>query len=111
MCQAEVRGRRPTETPSQKHRLAQAPQKRAGQKACLTTPRGKVVEDWVSMSSHQPHTSLPDTSAQVLGQRSPAAAKITLFRSLFRGRQDVYPRRFERRKTGKSGYAPVCANE
>jgi superfamily II DNA or RNA helicase/very-short-patch-repair endonuclease len=34
-----------------------------------------------------------------------------LFRSLFRGREDVYPHRFESRKTGKSGYAPACANE
>src|SRR5437667_7509282 len=38
-------------------------------------------------------------------------AKIALFRSLFRGRDDVYPRRFESRKTGRSGYAPACANE
>ena len=38
-------------------------------------------------------------------------AKIALFRALFRGRADVYPRRFESRKTGKSGYAPVCGNE
>ena len=37
--------------------------------------------------------------------------KIALFRSLFRGREDVYPRRFESRKTGKTGYAPACANE
>src|ERR1700732_5232488 len=37
--------------------------------------------------------------------------KIALFRSLFRGREDIYPRRFESRKTGKSGYSPVCANE
>lgn len=42
---------------------------------------------------------------------SPPAAKIELFRSLFRGREDVYPRRFESRKTGKAGYAPACANE
>jgi superfamily II DNA or RNA helicase len=42
---------------------------------------------------------------------SPSEAKIALFRSLFRGRQDVYPRRFESRKTGRSGYAPACANE
>ena len=34
-----------------------------------------------------------------------------MFRSLFRGRADVYPRRFESRKTGKAGYAPACANE
>ena len=42
---------------------------------------------------------------------SPPADKISLFRSLFRGREDVYPRRFESRKTGKSGYQPACANE
>jgi len=37
--------------------------------------------------------------------------KITLFRSLFRGRDDVYPRFWISRKTGKSGYSPVCKNE
>lgn len=42
---------------------------------------------------------------------SPPAAKIALFRSLFRGREDVYPRRFESRTTGKTGYAPACGNE
>ena len=44
-------------------------------------------------------------------QTSSPLAKIALFRSLFRGREDVYPRRFESRKTGRSGYAPACANE
>jgi len=42
---------------------------------------------------------------------SPPESKIALFRSLFRGRDDVYPRRFESRKTGKSGYQPACGNE
>jgi len=42
---------------------------------------------------------------------SPPGEKIDLFRSLFRGREDVYPRRFENPKTGKSGYSPACANE
>ena len=37
--------------------------------------------------------------------------KIRLFRSFFRGREDVFPRRFENSKTGKSGYSPVCRNE
>lgn len=46
-----------------------------------------------------------------VNHHSPPAAKIALFRSLFRGRDDVYPRRFESRKTGKSGYSPACANE
>lgn len=39
--------------------------------------------------------------------QSPSQAKIARFRSLFRGREDVYARRFESRKTGKSGYAPA----
>ena len=38
-------------------------------------------------------------------------AKIALFRSLFRGREDLYPQRFVSRKTGKAGYAPACSNE
>ncbi len=46
-----------------------------------------------------------------INQHSAADLKIRLFRSLFHGRDDVYPRRFESRKTGKSGYAPACANE
>lgn len=46
-----------------------------------------------------------------LTQRSTPADKITLFRSLFRGREDVYPRRFASRKSGLAGYAPACANE
>ena len=49
--------------------------------------------------------------ADLVNLTSPSQAKIALFRSLFRGREDVYPRRFESRKTGKAGYAPACANE
>jgi len=48
---------------------------------------------------------------EAVHRHSPPEAKIALFRSLFRGRDDVYPRRFESRKTGKYGYQPVCANE
>ena len=46
-----------------------------------------------------------------IDHRSPPQTKIVLFRNLFRGREDVYPRRFESRKTGRTGYQPVCANE
>jgi len=38
-------------------------------------------------------------------------AKIKLFRRLFHGRDDVYPIRWESKKTGLPGYSPVCANE
>jgi superfamily II DNA or RNA helicase len=39
------------------------------------------------------------------------ADKVALFRRLFRGRTDVHPVRWESATTGKSGYAPACANE
>ena len=55
--------------------------------------------------------SLPVWQQVGVNQRSPAEAKIALFRSLFRGREDVYPRRFQSRKTGRAGYSPACANE
>jgi superfamily II DNA or RNA helicase len=52
-----------------------------------------------------------ELNASLVTRTSSSQVKIALFRSLFRGRDDVYPRRFESRKTGKAGYAPACANE
>ena len=52
-----------------------------------------------------------DVISGSVDRTSSSEAKIALFRSLFRGRDDVYPRRFESRKTGRAGYAPACANE
>jgi superfamily II DNA or RNA helicase len=40
-----------------------------------------------------------------------AVEKVALFRSLFRGRDDVFPIRFLSKKSGQSGYAPACANK
>ncbi len=37
--------------------------------------------------------------------------KIALFRSLFQGREDVYPRLWTNPRKGKKGYAPACGNE
>jgi superfamily II DNA or RNA helicase len=43
--------------------------------------------------------------------RLSTAEKVALFRRLFRGRTDAYPIRWESETTGRSGYAPACANE
>jgi hypothetical protein len=56
-------------------------------------------------------TLLPPTKSSSVTNQSSLEAKIPLFRRLFRGREDVYPKRFESLKTGKQGYSPVCGNE
>ena len=64
-------------------------------------------------------TALPPAVSEVsssyltapVTQYSSEAEKIRLFRALFRGREDVYPKRFESVRTGRSGYQPDCANE
>ena len=53
-----------------------------------------------------------DENTQVSGvtNHSGVGEKIRLFRSLFRGREDVYPVRWENQK-GRAGYSPACGNE
>ena len=46
-----------------------------------------------------------------VNQNSPAYKKIELFKSLFKGRSDVYAKRWYSKTTEKSGYQPVCENE
>jgi hypothetical protein len=51
----------------------------------------------------------PYLNVEAVNQDSPPAVKIALFRSLFRGRTDVYPVRFESHKTGKNRvFACMC---
>jgi hypothetical protein len=49
----------------------------------------------------QPHDDIPTT----------AEGKIRLFRQLFRGRDDVYPKLWVSTKTDRKGYSPACSNE
>jgi superfamily II DNA or RNA helicase/very-short-patch-repair endonuclease len=84
--------------------------------------RGTLLRHWDSMVQ-LPHVgpantvktqegSMPPLGAiGAIDNRSSPALKVALFRSLFRGRENVYARRFESRKSGRSGYQPDCANE
>ncbi len=58
----------------------------------------------------EPQTVYEAPSLRV-SRKSSESEKIALFRNLFRGREDVFPRRFESKRSGKSGYQPVCGNE
>lgn len=67
------------------------------------------------LESHGIDWRLLPSAAPVVPELEPSrlstAEKVALFRRLFRGRTDVYPIRWESKTTGKSGYAPACANE
>ena len=62
-------------------------------------------------SSDPPQSEPPQDSAQPAASTPGSAEqKVALFRRLFRGRDDVYALRWSR-SSGRSGYAPACANE
>ena len=50
-------------------------------------------------------------AAGMITDASTPEDKLALFRSPFAGRPDVFPVRWENSKSGRSGYAPACANE
>lgn len=52
-----------------------------------------------------------DTYIPPVHTHSSAREKIEFFLSVFKGRPDVYARRYYSPKTGKNGYTPVCKNE
>src|SRR3990172_10084719 len=62
-------------------------------------------------SSLDSNKDTPISSDGIISKISSPEEKIALFRSLFRGRVDVYPRLWISRKTSKKGFSPVCNNE
>ena len=62
---------------------------------------------------HEKAILSPSNSSLVSHVPSPLSSneKIFLFMDLFQGRRDVFPKRWENQKTGKSGYSPACQNE
>lgn len=54
--------------------------------------------------------SSPFEGASVTNSSS-VSEKVAFFSRLFAGRPDVFPARWENRKTGRAGYSPACFNE
>jgi hypothetical protein len=68
-------------------------------------------EETHSDNSTQPkHISPIYKPHKFINQNSSPGEKIKLFISLYKGREDVYAKRWQN-KNGKSGYAPACFNE
>lgn len=78
----------------------------------LDAEREALVQALTQLKQQQTQQipSLHITGATVT-QNSSSQDKVKLFRSLFKGRDDIYPKRWENSKTEKSGYAPACNND
>ena len=72
-----------------------------------------MQEEYGHPRIHPPEEALATkkSPSPAVHRASTAVDKIALFRSLFRGREDVYSKRFESQRTGRSGYQPACGNE
>jgi superfamily II DNA or RNA helicase len=66
-------------------------------------------ESQSSQEGVQQNASRPDPLFHLKDRANPTE-KIRLFMSLFKGRDDLYAKRWES-KEGRAGYAPVCLNE
>lgn len=82
----------------------------------LDAERSQLVERLETLQKkeanwQEPLDRLKQMVSPVVRSSLTTLEKIALFRRLFRGWEDVYPRRWENPKTGKSGYSPACGNE
>ena len=68
------------------------------------SPESQSSQEGVQQNASPSEPSFP------LKAKANPAAKIRLFMSLFKGRDDLYAKRWENRE-GRAGYAPVCLNE
>ena len=68
----------------------------------------KLKKDLAAKSGKQDSAHFPPTGSTT---HFTPDEKIKLFRQLFRGRDDVYPKLWVNNKTGKKGYSPACTKE
>jgi hypothetical protein len=75
--------------------------------------RGKMESLRVELAAASVATLDSPQLQSTAGSTTPRtpADKVRLFRSLFRGREDIYPVRFVSKKTARAGYAPACSNK
>jgi superfamily II DNA or RNA helicase len=65
-----------------------------------------LAHDLLPVTAEESPRPEPKADSDTVSNPSPPERKLTLFRSLFRGREDMYAKRWE--KGGNSGYAPAA---
>jgi len=99
------------------HEINQSQAEAERELANLDARRSELLSRIEELKQAKTSVSVPLTypsksvSGSIITEQASQKEKIEIFRSLFRGREDVYPRRFESLQTGKNGYQPVCSNE
>ena len=97
--------------------LRQTIAREEAQLAELTHKRNKSRERLAALKTElatlESTPATPSTPAiqPVADTPTTAEGKISLFRQLFRGRDDVFPLFWMSSKTGRKGYSPACSNE
>ncbi|MBF0466820.1 MAG: DEAD/DEAH box helicase family protein [Nitrospirae bacterium] len=69
----------------------------------------EYIQRELSLLDKEPKISKPPTPSS--NPTSPFIENISLFRQLFKGREDVYPKLWVSKNNEKHGYSPVCNNE
>lgn len=111
MNQDHARARRPSrqeladEIASEERRLAELIEEARDARTRLEALRADLT-----LSKNPETARAAKVGDQTHSSRTPAE-KVALFRTLFRGREDVFPVRFLSKRTGKAGYAPACRNK
>ncbi len=94
--------------------IAREEARRAEMERGLEGSRARMAALHAELDATAPGAAFPPTQLH-LATSGPVpktpADKVRLFRSLFRGRTDVFPMRFVSKKTGKPGYVPACSNK
>jgi len=82
----------------------------------LDAEQRQLRQDMATLEAHQAAETAAEAKRPLfknapVTNTSSSGEKVELFRSLFAGRPDVFPVRWENRKTGRAGYSPACFNE
>jgi superfamily II DNA or RNA helicase len=115
--QTQLRGRQPPRQPRSREALLEAITNeqtllgRLDREQTEARARLAALEAELTSLGTEPEIRVsPHLSAKAPVPQT-SAEKVKLFRSLFRGREDVFPTRFVAKRTGKQGYAPACRNK
>lgn len=84
---------------------------RLSQELALLDQKRSELAAQIQQLQAERNVSKISKSGNAINAHSSETAKIRLFREIFSGREDVFPLRFESRKSGRSGYQPACVNE